>query len=443
MAIICLFLITGLATAMLTSARTERLIATNEERAVLARMAAEAGLNHGIQVVAEHLSSFQYANIPAAASDLFDGPDDIAGNTDDGILSEYGLNAVSTTTTLSASDRTTYDVRAYDDDNATARSITQSTDDLGRIGEQDPANVTTDLNRRVTVQSTGYGPAGTTTRLEVTLGAVLLPAIVTGGNLTITGNVDVGGTLGGVHSNGDFVINGNAFSAEQNCTASGTSNDNFGNCSATGINDDGRPSVTLPNVQASDYLDEARYRLNADGTVLSRATPGAALVACTGACLTPLGWTFSGGTWTPGGSPDYGGYYVEGDITVSSNISNISIFSTGSLTSNNNMSPIDPNNGNAAIAQWATTAFLVLNGDFLSGPSNLGLAANDAIGIILVREQIRMHGNHNVYGQLIAQNASNLSSTVTSNDFNGNINIQYSATAGLSSFNVLSWREIR
>ena len=73
MAIICLMIITGLATAMLTSGRTEALIARNEERATHARMAAEAGLNHGVETVAANLVAWEtngFANANLAVTNL-------------------------------------------------------------------------------------------------------------------------------------------------------------------------------------------------------------------------------------------------------------------------------------------------------------------------------------------------------------------------------------
>src|SRR6187399_1453615 len=85
MAIICLMIMTGLATAMLTSGRTEALIARNEERATLARMAAEAGLNHGVEAVSANLTNWQsngFANQVLATTNLLNGPDNTAGNSD-------------------------------------------------------------------------------------------------------------------------------------------------------------------------------------------------------------------------------------------------------------------------------------------------------------------------------------------------------------------------
>ncbi|HKY22290.1 MAG TPA: hypothetical protein VJM31_13840 [Vicinamibacterales bacterium] len=447
MAIISLFLITGLATAMLTSARTESLIATNEERAVLARMAAEAGLNHGVQVVAERLALWQtvpFATTQLAVTDLLNGPDnDSATTADNGILSEYGLNAANATTTLNATEGTRYEVRAYDDDDAAARGITLSSVDLTRIGEQNPATSTTpytDLNSRIVVQSIGYGPAGTSTRFEAMLGTVQMPAVVSNGDLNFNGNVTLAGAQGGAHSNSDLDIDGNSFSATQNCTASGAATGNLTNC-AGGTNGSSFPTLTVPNVLPTDYLDEARYRLNAGGTVEMRSAPAGAFAACTGTCLTGLNWTFGGGTWTLNGTPPTGGYFVEGNVDIAGSATGVSIFATGSLTMSGNRNLAPPallSSGNI----WATTAFLVLNGDLsVSGTPNLGTSALP--GLILIREQISMSGNVTVFGQLLMQDASNISNTVGTNDISGSVNITYTGAGGLSAFTILSWREVR
>ena len=301
LAIISLMIITGLSTAMLTSGRTETLIARNEERATHARMAAEAGLAHGVQVVADNLVDWQsngFATAELAVTNLLNGPDNTAGNADDGSLTEFGLAAPTATTTLSASTGTTYSVRVYDDDNtAAARLITLSTADITRIEENNV--VTTDFNKRIVVHATGFGPGATRTTLEAIVGPMMLPAVITNGNLTIDGSAEIVGTNGSVHSNANLTINGGSSDITENCTSSGTFTGDATNCGGTAGG--GRQTITIPNVWAADYLALTGYILHDDGRMERRSDSAILCNASSdpNACKDAgYGWMFTSPTWS-------------------------------------------------------------------------------------------------------------------------------------------------
>jgi Tfp pilus assembly protein PilX len=434
MAIICLMIITGLATAMLTSGRTEALIARNEERATHARMAAEAGLNHGIEAVAANLMNWQangFTSANLAVTDLLIGPDNTAGTSDDGSLTDLGFAAPTARTTLSASAGTSYSVRSYDDDNtAAARKITLSTADITRIEENN--NVNADNNKRIVIFSTGYGPGGTVTTLEATVGPTILPAVITNGDLNINGNVGIVGTNGSVHSNSNFSMNGGSANITEDCTASGTFSGSTGNCG--GYAGGSRPTITVPNVWAADYLSQATYILHSDGR-MERTSDGAIL--CTG-CGGAWGWSYAGGNWSLGSTePANGAYYVEGNIDISG--------SPGSSGTPMHLTLIAEGyiniSGGPDIQPFLPEIFMVTNMDLDIG-GNLTQPAS-VEGQVLVREQVNIHGNVDLAGQLIVQDASNTCTLVTSNDIHGSVTITYNGMVGTNNYSILAWKEVR
>jgi Tfp pilus assembly protein PilX len=441
MAIICLLIMTGLATAMLTSGRTEALIARNEERSTLARMAAEAGLNHGIETVSANLVNWQsngFATANLAVTNLLDGPDNTSGNSDDGSLTELGLAAPTATTTLSASAGTSYSVRAYDDDNtAAARNITLGTADITRIEENN--NVNTDANKRIVVLATGYGPGGTVTTLEATVGPFILPAVITNGNLTIDGNVDVDGANGSIHTNSNLTMNGTSADISENCTSSGTFGGSTGNCD--GYAGGGRPTITIPNVWAADYLTQTGYILHSTGTIERRSDNAILCDASSDpdACKTAgYGWMYAGGTWSLGNTePPNAAYYVEGDVSVSGSPGtggspvHITIIAEGYIDIS----------GSPDFQPFLPETFLVTNKDLqITGSLTQPVTVE---GQILVREQINIAGNADLAGQLIVQDATSACTLVTANSISGNVTVTYNGMVGSNNYEVLAWREVR
>ena len=93
-------LLTAISVTMSLSGQTELLIARTDESAARAHAAAEAGLNHAVDVTLTYLQQWQrhgYASPSAAVTGLLEGPDNATGSpaadADNGSLEDFGLAA--------------------------------------------------------------------------------------------------------------------------------------------------------------------------------------------------------------------------------------------------------------------------------------------------------------------------------------------------------------
>lgn len=440
-----LLILSSLAAAMVTSGRTEVLISRNQERAAQARAAAEAGLNHGLEVTIAYVRNWQasgFADASAAISDLLNGPDNLAGTTatdaDNGSLEALDIPRPPTRVTLSAGTGTTYEVRVFDEDDP-ARGTTLSTADVIRIEENSNASV--DANRRIVVRAIGYAAGSTTATLEATVGPLILPAVITNSDLTISGNPTITGTNGSVHTNEDLTISGSP-SISDDCTASGTYSDTPGT-TCGGYEGGGRPTIGVPPVRAIDYVGLADFILHDDGRMTDENNGGALVCdasADTDACKNlGYGWKYLGsGNWTIDGDTAFNGsYYVEGNATISGNpgepgnLLAISIIAKGDIdiSGNPDLRPDLPE------LLFVTDKDLKVGGNF-GQPTNIE-------GQILVHEQFMISGNPTLAGQIIVENAATVSTLVESNIIEGNPTIVYNGLVGSNTFNVSAWREVR
>jgi cytoskeletal protein CcmA (bactofilin family) len=366
------------------------------------------------------------------------GPNNTTGDADDGSLTELGLAAPTANTTLDATAGTSYSVRVYDDDDTTAvRKVTLNTADITRIEENN--NTGTDANKRVVVFATGYGPGGTVTTLEAIVGPMILPAVITNGNLTIDGNVDIEGTNGSVHSNANLTMNGTTADITEDCTSSGTFTGSAGNCS--GYAGGSRPTITVPNVAASDYFTQSTYILHSNGTIERRSDNAILCNASSdaNACKDAgYGWMFSAGTWNLGSTePLNGAYYAEGNVGVSGSPGSggtpvqITIIAEGWIDIS----------GSPEFQPFLPETFIVTNQDLkIDGSLSTPVTVE---GQILVREQIHIAGNAELAGQVIVQDASNTCTLVTANSISGSVTITYNGMVGTNNFEVLAWKEVR
>ena len=62
---------------------------------------------------------------------------------------------------------------------------------------------------------------------------------------------------------------------------------------------------------------------------------------------------------------------------------------------------------------------------------------------MLVHEQVMLSGNPTLSGQLLVEDAVNLSHLVDANTISGNATISYNGTIGGSAYHVAAWREVR
>ncbi len=68
-------------------------------------------------------------------------------------------------------------------------------------------------------------------------------------------------------------------------------------------------------------------------------------------------------------------------------------------------------------------------------------------GAILVHEQLQLAGNPTLSGQIIVEDAENISTLVTENTISGNATISHNGTlgggGGVGIFTLSAWREVR
>jgi hypothetical protein len=443
MVLLSLVIVSALSAAMVASARTEFLIARNHESGAHAQVAAEAGLNHAIEITLTYLSQWQvngFASRQAAVDALFVGPDGQSGTTasdaDNGSLQNIGIVQPPARVALSAAAQTAYQARVFDEDDP-ARGVTLSAADRTRIGEN--GNAVTDGNSQVVVRAIGYSRDDTAVTLEATIGLLTLPAIVSDGDLTISGNPDVLGTNGSVHANDDLTISGNPTISED-ATASDTYSSS-GSPNIGGSSGGSRPLISVPNVQAIDYKPQADFILKSNGTMTNQG--GTVLCDASSnndACANAgYGWKYEGsGNWKiDSQDPVNGAYYVEGDARISGNPGTpatpiqISIIAEGNIEIS----------GNPDLRPELPEIMFVSNKDIkIAGNLTMPTAFE---GQILVREQLHLSGNPTLAGQIIVQNVTSVSSLVTSNEISGNPTIVYNGLVGSNTFAVVAWREVQ
>lgn len=442
--LLALLVVTGLASAMVTSGRTEVLVSVNQERAAHARAAAEAGLNHGLALVVAYVQAYQtngFANPTDAMTALLRGPDgDATTAADNGSLATRatlpnGIPFPPATIVLNAAAGTSYEARVMDEDDP-LRGL--NSDDHVRILETGDA--TFDSNTRITVRATGYASGGTAATFEATVGPVILPAIVTNDNITVSGNPTIGGANGSIHSNGNLTISGSPNIA-RNATASGTYSTS-GSPNIGGQSGGGRPNLTIPPVNAADYRAQADFILEDDGEMVTQAgaTVCNASVDNT-ACRVPYGWVYSpaGPSWilNDNNASFQATYYVEGDATISASPGTsllplaISLIAEGDIEIS----------GNPIMRPDLPELMFVTNMDLkIAGTLSQPIAFE---GQMLVREQLMISGNPTLAGQILVQNVPSVSNLVLTNSISGNPSITYNGIVGTNVFVVTGWREIR
>jgi hypothetical protein len=429
-------MMSALAAALGVSGQTETLISRNQRSGAQAQAAAEAGLNHAVELTTTYIFEWQ-ANDPGgwvgpedAIDALLKGPDGLSGtvgtDADNGSLgTRAGIAAaedipLGTRLTIAAGINAEYEARVMDDAGVL----------LGEEVLDDPLN---DANETVIVRATGYAQDGTTVVLEALISPIPLPALITNGDLDITGSVAISGAEGDVHSNGDLTISGGAATVSGTVTASG---DYTGTLPGSG----GAAPLPLPAVRASDYLHYADFILTSGGTMTNQA----GTVLCIWTMVTPcnVGWDFDSGTgaWSISSTAPTGGtYYVEGRVNITGSPGSaatpvlLTLIAEGSIDIS----------GSPDITADTPELLFVTDGDLqISG----GLDALDPLtvgGQMLVHEQVQLSGNPSLAGQLIVENAPSVDPLVEFNQISGNVTITYNGGLGSGVYSVTGWREIR
>jgi hypothetical protein len=444
--LLLLMMMTGLVSALSLAVQTESFIARNHNSGAQAQAAAEAGLNHAVELAVTYIFEWKangFGSYGLAVNALLAGPDGLTGNPDDdedngSLGARAGIDAAEDLPAgeeleVAGSQYVRYEAILMDDDGSAPGAYPED------------ANPYNDLNERLIVRATGYGPDNSKVVLEAIISPTSFGAIVTEGDLTLSGNVEIVSDDPdhpdpdpAVHTNSDLTQEGNSADITGTVTASGEWNvedaDIVGSGSAA--------RVDIPAVSAADYAVWADYILTDDGTMLNAST-GA--VVCTWSAKTSCNnWDYNSGTgtWTiSGNSATTGTYYVEGHASISG--------SPGSAKAPVSISVIAEGNidisGSPKLAPDTPELLFVTDMD-LKMLGSLDIVGEDLLvqGQMLVREQVDIGGNVSLSGQLLVQDAEDsVSNLVTSNHIHGAIDITYSGGLGGSSFTVTGWRDVR
>lgn len=419
--------LSGLATGFAMTGHVESTMARNEVYYAGARAAAEAGMNRAIEALRNDHATDWLLGVDG----LYDAADPAAAvNDDNGDIASLLTGAAPYS--LDPDGQYTYVIEIFDDDDPQlygggALSAAQ----LLAMDNED-GSAYTDTNDKLILRATGYGPTNTVVRIARVLESIqtitttpatsLNPAILVNGDLDIGGNVTITGSSGSVHTNGNLTVDGASALIAQNATASGTFSAND-HADIGGAKGGGYASVNVPDIHASDYIGHADYFLNADGTAV--AADG---TACGTTCSA---WTFNStsGTWQiTGNSAPTGTFYVYGKVSISGSPKGpsnsaiaMSIIATGSIavTGSPKFTP-----ENSAKYQFITDGDLAIGGAAdLDDPTQVE-------GQILVREQIKISGNPEFQGRVLVQDATSVSTDITTNAIPGNPTFTYNGTLG-------------
>ena len=443
--VLLLLLIVSTSTAALVvSGRTEIAISQNHEMATQAQVAAEAGLNHAVDVVLTSLRQWQpngFATPDGAMTGLLLGPDNLSGtvatDADNGSLEATGIPRPPGRVALAGALGAQYEARVYDEDDP-ARGLTLTAADLVRIAENNQS--TTDGNTQIVVQAVGYATDGSATTLEALIVPVDAPAIVANGDLTVQGNPDVVGANGSVHANADLNLGGSA-TVSVNATAAGTYNES-GNPTIGGYTGGAQSPQPVPQVNALDYKPLADYILTSVGTM----TDGTGTITICNAWIDATAcetagymWVFAGANgWTAtsvGANSDGYTYYAETDLTMTGN--------TGTNGNPLNITLIAEGNidiaGNGVLEADTPGLLFVTDKDLkmVGGKDQVGAEAR-----ILVGEQLSLLGNTSLRGQVVIEDAASTSNLVTDNRVGGNARLTNNATLMGTGFVATGWREL-
>ena len=418
----------ALAAALAVSGETETLISRNQRDGAKAQAAAEAGLSHAVELATTFIFSWSnngFGSADAAVDSLLSGPDlNPADTADNGGLDER--------TGIAASE----DIPKEGDPLPIAGALNVSytaflTDDDATAPAASPENGdgADDGNKTIVVRSTGFGPDGTRVTLEAVLTAFPFPAVATNDDIDLDGSFSVLGSSGSVHTNGNLTGSGTSGTVDEMATAVGSYT--YSNPSVDGYGGVGR--MTLPPVNAADYLGAADFILKDDRTLVDTSTGS---VICTAArpATECNGWKWQNSTsswFSNSGTIITGTYYVETDIDFNGiGPVAMTVISEGDITIGG--SP----------QFWADTPGVVLIADKdikIAGTPGTTIAE----GVIRAHEQIELSGNASISGSIMAEDAANDSSTVTANSIQGSVVITYNGGLNGDMFTVSGWRDVR
>jgi hypothetical protein len=473
--LLLLMMMSALTAAFAVSGHTETLVVRNHQTAAQARAAAEAGLNYAAQQTIEWLALWPntYADADQAVDALLANPDLVGFDFADAV-NDYTPFEVSAT-------GVDYKVELMDEDDPDRGSgYTTLVGSVDANEDEAGDNPLDDENRNLVIRAIGRGQSNASVTLEAIITPLKLPAIITHGDLTVSGSVDIiAGANGGIHSNGNLSMSGTSVVtginpddpldlvgglANGTARSSGTYTSGIGTVT-TGDAGGGEAVKPLPNVRASFYRSWADYILESTGQLTCANTAGCSVTTYTG--LTPTttayangaiicdastnphnqcrdwsGWIFDDdgdGSWTMNlndpDDPD-GTYYIEGPAQISGSPGNaidpvnLTLFAEGSIDIS----------GAPNLTPDSTELLFVTDGDLqITGNFNMPLSE----GQILIHEQVRINSSACVIlGQIVVEDAEDDDGLVTANSIQGLV-LSYTGDVGNTIFSVSGWREVR
>ena len=303
--------------------------------------------------------------------------------------------------------------------------------------------------RMIAVASTGTAPNGSSRKVQARLEQVTEPppkGVVSNNQIAfpVTGNLDITGTCGGMHSNGGLTINGNP-SAEQagGYTSSGFM-DIVGNpCIGSDQCDDnprpdayvlseeedkaiyendysGQPEVPISAINPAEVAPRVAalgasgkgYILNNDGTVTvadeSNPITCDAYGLCTGGTgvSIPDGWEFQSGSWKLSGQTAADGvFYAETDVVVQSSPGTEASPWQATIIARDSINY----SGSPALKPYPTSetelqGIMLMTGNDLKITGSVALAGQG--GAILAHQQLILNGTITIDGYIFAGDGS-------------------------------------
>ena len=189
--LLLLLMMSVLAVAVVLNGRTETLISGNQRSSTQATAAAEAGLNHAVELATTYIFEWKtngFTSVDAAIDALLVGP---------GLGTRTGITVaeaipLGTRLTITGGIDAEYEALIMDDD--------------ADAPDEPDGDLFDDENATLVVRATGYAAGNTKAVLEALIGPLALPAVLVNGDLTASGSVSIQGSEGSVHANGDLVI---------------------------------------------------------------------------------------------------------------------------------------------------------------------------------------------------------------------------------------------
>jgi hypothetical protein len=263
-------------------------------------------------------------------------------------------------------------------------------------------------------------------------------AVLTGGDLVISGNAEIGGVGGSVHAIGNLQISGNP-TIGGDATSSGTYTVS-GNPTIGGSSGGSRPPEELPRVEPAQLYEQlsaqfaaAWHDLCPDGTV---RRPGP--VPCTGSVLANTssgpayaGWKLSGSIWDKDNAVVDGVFYIhEGSAKIAGNPGEpdspwrTTIIAAGKASGSGceqDYGDIEVS-GNPVASPYIPGLMLVSGRDLKVN----GNPAQSFEGLFAAGEQVHVSGNPNLNGAVIAQDrCDTASSNIHINSVSGNMTLTH------------------